>query len=196
MARIIEILLDEHRNIEKLLLVLEQELNVFDHAESPDYEILQTAVEYFLEYPEKYHHPKEDIIFEKLKMRNPAAAAGIGDAESEHHLETRRLHRFAQAIDAILAGREYPRQNFHDVVRDFIDHQRQHMQKEEEFLYPAAIKDLRAEDWTEIDARLNDKNDPLFDEVREKKFDNLRQTVLRWEQETQADRPNIDRMQN
>jgi hemerythrin-like domain-containing protein len=196
MARLIEILLEEHRNIEKLLLVLEQELNVFDHTESPDYEILQTVVEYFLEYPEKYHHPKEDIIFEKLKLRDPTAAASIGDAEAEHQLETTRLHRFAQAIEDILAGREYPRQSFHNIVSDFIDYQRQHMQKEEKFLYPAAIKGLRNEDWVEIDTRLNSKNDPLFDELREKRFDALRQTVLRWEKETQANRGNADRLQN
>ena len=188
MARIIEILLDEHRNIEKLLLVLEQELNVFDHTEVPDYEILQAIVEYFLEYPESYHHPKEDIIFEKLKVRDPTAVASIGDAEAEHQIETRRLHGLAQAINAILAGREYPRQSFHDVVRDFIDHQRQHMHKEEKLLFPAALKSLRPEDWVEIDARLNSKNDPLFDGDRGKKFDTLRQTVLRWEQETQANR--------
>ncbi|MGB7617243.1 MAG: hypothetical protein WCF66_07415 [Pseudolabrys sp.] len=78
-------------------------------------------------------------------------------------------------------------------MRDFIDHQRQHMHKEEQLLYPAAIKGLRAEDWVEIDARLNNKKDPLFDRVAEKKFDALRQTVLQWERETQANRANVDR---
>ena len=193
MSRLIEILLKEHRNIEKLLRVLEQELDVFDRPESPDYEILQAVVEYFQDYPESYHHPKEDIVFEKLKLRDPSAVARIGDVKAEHQLETKRLRRFAQAINDILAGREYPRQSFHNVVRDFIDHQRQHMHSEEQLLYPAAIKGLRAEDWAEIESRLNNRKDPLFDGVAEKKFDALRQTVLRWERETQANRANVDR---
>ena len=193
MSRLVEILLEEHRNIEKLLHVLEQELDVFDRTESPDYEILRTIVEYFQDYPESYHHPKEDIVFEKLKLRDPSAVTRIGDVEAEHQLETQRLRRFAQAINDILTGREYPRQGFHNVVRDFIDHQRQHMHKEEQLLYPAVIKGLRAEDWVEIDARLNNKKDPLFDRVAEKKFDALRQTILQWERETQANRANVDR---
>jgi hemerythrin-like domain-containing protein len=193
MSRLIEVLLEEHRNIEKLLHVLEQELDVFDRTESPDYEILRIIVEYFQDYPESYHHPKEDIVFEKLKLRDPSAVARIGDVEAEHQLETQRLRRFAQAINDILAGREYPRRSFHNVVRDFIDHQRQHMHKEEQLLSPAAIKGLRAEDWVEIDARLNNKKDPLFDRVAEKKFDALRQTILQWERETQANRANVDR---
>ena len=37
---VIEILRQEHRNIEKLLLVLERELDVFARGERPDYEVV------------------------------------------------------------------------------------------------------------------------------------------------------------
>ena len=104
--------------------------------------------------------------------------------EAEHQLETKRLQRFAQAVDDILAGREYPRQSFHNAVHEFIEHQRQHMQKEERLLFPAAVKALQPDDWAEIDARLNDRKDPLFDGAIESKFHALRQTILRWEQES------------
>jgi hemerythrin-like domain-containing protein len=39
MIEIIEILRQEHRNLEKLLRVMEQELRVFDRGERPDYEV-------------------------------------------------------------------------------------------------------------------------------------------------------------
>jgi hemerythrin-like domain-containing protein len=195
MARIIDILLDEHRNIEKLLLVLEQELDVFDHSQSPDYEILQAIIDYFQDYPESYHHPKEDLVFAKLKLRDPAAVARIGDMEAEHKSETRRLERFAQVVEGILAGREYSRQSFHNLVREFIEYQRAHMRKEEQLLFPAAVEALQPADWAEIDARLNNRNDPLCDGAIEGKFDALRQTVLRWEQESQADRVKADHVQ-
>src|SRR5664279_5337383 len=78
MSNIIQILLEEHRNIDKLLLVLEHELEVFDRSEEPDYEILQAVIQYFQDYPESCHHPKEDMVFEKLKVRDPAAANRIG----------------------------------------------------------------------------------------------------------------------
>jgi hemerythrin-like domain-containing protein len=188
MSRIIEILVDEHRNIEKLLHVLEQELKIFDGSESPDYEILQAIIDYFQDYPESYHHPKEDIVFEKLKLRDPAAARQIGDAEAEHQVETNRLRQFARAVEDVLAGREFPRQTFHNIVHDFIEHQRQHMAKEEHLRFPSAIKALRPEDWAEINARLNNRKDPLFDETTEKKFHALQQTIVRWEQETEGNR--------
>jgi hemerythrin-like domain-containing protein len=188
MSRIIEILLEEHRNIEKLLLVLEQELEVFARSERPDYEILQAIIQYFQDYPESCHHPKEDMVFKQLKVRDPAAAKRIGDVEAEHQVETKRLLGFAQAVEHILAGREFLRQAFHNVVHDFIEHQRQHMDKEERLLFPAAIKALRLEDWAEIDARLNDRKDPLFNGVIENKFYALQRTILQWEWETETNR--------
>src|SRR3974390_2868502 len=187
-TKFIELLLEEHRNIKKLLHVLEQELDVFDHSDSPDYEILQAIIEYFQDYPESYHHPKEDMVFEKLKLRDPALAARIGDVEDEHEVETKRLQNFAQAVNDILAGREFLRKNFHDIVLNFIEHQRRHMDKEELLLFPAAVKALLAEDWAETDARLTDRPDPLFGADGPKKFHALQKTILRWERETQANR--------
>jgi hemerythrin-like domain-containing protein len=188
MSNIIQILLEEHRNIDKLLLVLERELDVFDRSEEPDYEIFQAVIQYFQDYPENCHHPKEDMVFEKLKALDAAAADRVGDAEADHRVETLRLRRLVEAVEDILAGREFLRQTFHDVVHEFIAHQRQHMDKEERLLFPAAIKGLRPEDWADIDARLNDRKDPLFNGVIETKFQALQRTILRWEREAESSR--------
>src|SRR5262245_58724694 len=48
---IIDLLRQEHRNIEKLLRVLEQELNVFDRGERPDYEVIGAVIAYFEVHP-------------------------------------------------------------------------------------------------------------------------------------------------
>jgi hemerythrin-like domain-containing protein len=193
MPKIIEILLEEHQNIEKLLLVLEHELDLFDRGARPDYEILQSIIQYFQDYPESCHHPKEEMIFAKLQARDPDAARGFGDVEAEHELETKRLHSFARAVDSVLADQEFLRENFHLAVRDFIAHQRQHLEKEERLLFPAAVKALQPEDWAAIDARLDAREDPLFNSVVEEKFHNLQKTILRWEQETEETRAAIVR---
>ena len=188
MPKIINLLLEEHQNIEKLLRVVEHELEIFDSSGRPDYEILQTIIQYFQDYPQSCHHPKEEMIFQKLKTRDPAAAQRFGDVEAEHEVETRRLQSFARAVDSVLADQEFLRESFHLAVHDFVAYQREHLRKEELLLFPAAAKVLLPEDWAEIDARLDDRKDPLFDSVVEEKFHNLQNTILRWEQETEEAR--------
>jgi hemerythrin-like domain-containing protein len=188
MTRLIDVLREEHRNIEKLLGVLEQELGVFDRRERPDYETLQAVVDYFAEYPARCHHPKEDMIVDVLKMRDPAAARAVGDIESDHRQEDERLRRLAHTIENVRTGGELPRQAVDDVVRDFIAHERRHIEAEERALFPAAIKVLRPADWARIDARMSDARDPLFNTTVEQKFRALAERILQWEQENEADR--------
>jgi len=87
MTAFIEVLRQEHRNIESLLRVLERELSVFDRGERPDYEVVLAVIDYFKGYPDSCHHPREDMIVEKLKVRDPVAAATIGDLEAETRRE-------------------------------------------------------------------------------------------------------------
>jgi hemerythrin-like domain-containing protein len=47
---IIERLSQEHRNIEKLLAILERELEVFDRGDRPDYEVIRAVISYFEVY--------------------------------------------------------------------------------------------------------------------------------------------------
>jgi hemerythrin-like domain-containing protein len=187
MPKIIDTLLEEHQNIQKLLVVLERELEIFDRSGRPDYEILQSIIQYFQDYPERCHHPKEEMIFEKLKARDPAAAKRFGDVEAEQGLKPDVCAAF-HAVEYVLADQEFLRQSFHLAVHDFIEHLREHLKKEEQLLFPAALRALRPEDWTEIDARLDDRKDPLFDSVVEERFHNLGKTILRWERETEESR--------
>ena len=147
---IIERLSREHRNIETLLAVLERELEIFDRGDRPDYEVIRAIISYFEVYPELYHHPQEDLVFAKLKLRDPAAAAKVGDLAREHQKGAERLRRVAHAVDNVLADREILRQNVDPIVRDFIEHERRHMMMEDRDFFPAALKALEPQDWTEI----------------------------------------------
>jgi hemerythrin-like domain-containing protein len=191
MTRMLERLRDEHRDIERLLDVLEDEVKVFDRRERPDYEVIEAIISYFQDYPDCCHHPKEDMIFDKLKARDPPAAKRIGNVEAEHRQETERLDRVAKVVRNVLLGRDIVRQTLSDVMRDFLDHQRAHMAMEERTLFPAAEKALRSEDWREIDLKWNDKTETLFNAAMEEKLQSLRDRILRWGRENKESR--IDR---
>ena len=183
MTRIIETLREEHRNIDELLLVLEQELDVFDRNERPDYEIIQAVIDYFQDYPDCCHHPKEDMIFEQLKARDPVAAERVGDLEAEHYNEGKRLRRVADVVRNILTDHVVLRQTFDDVMRDFIEHERKHMEMEERLFFSAAVNALRPEDWAGIDAKWSGRKDSMFDVAIEERCQSLRERILHWRRE-------------
>ena len=70
---------------------------------------MQSVIEYFQDYPDCCLHPKEDLIFGKLRARDPITAASVGDLEAEHAKGSNRLRRVAQTVEGVLADREIPR---------------------------------------------------------------------------------------
>jgi hemerythrin-like domain-containing protein len=185
---IIERLSQEHRNIEALLAVLEHEFEIFDRGDHPDYEVIRAIISYFELYPEIYHHPPEELVLAKLELRDPAAAARLGDLRLEHQKGTDRLRRVAQAIDGVLADREILRQNVDNIVRDFIESERRHITIEDRDFFPAALKALKPDDWSEIASASVDHDDPLFSEAAEETFGALRERMLQIECESEVAR--------
>ena len=188
MIEIIEILRQEHRNIEKLLHVMEQELSVFDRGERPDYEVLGAVIEYFKDYPDSCHHPKEDIIYEKFKARAPARAASIADLQAEHRYGAMQLRRVAQAIDSVLNDQELLRENVHRIVRDFIENERSHIALEDELIFPVILDTLRPDDWADIALTLADRYGPPHDADFEEQFSTLRRNILDLEEDAASRR--------
>ena len=85
---------------------------MFDRGDRPDYEVVLAVIDYFKDYPDSCHHPKEDMIVEKLKARDPVAVATIGGLAGEHQEGTRRLRRVAQAVERVLNDQDLLRHPF------------------------------------------------------------------------------------
>jgi hemerythrin-like domain-containing protein len=177
---ILDAIHEEHANMAKMLDALERQLAVFDAGETPDYDIVRGVVEYCTGYPELYHHPKEDLVFERLKARDPAAAAEVGDLPGEHGELTVQSRRLQEAVAAVLSDLEVPRGPFDETLREFLDAYRRHMEMEERAFLPAARRALSADDLAELQDRLDHPDDPLFGAPGEERFAALRQDILNW----------------
>ena len=186
MSAIIDLLLQEHRSLARLLKALEHQLAVFDRGETPDYEVVNGVLDYCRTYSDGYHHPKEDLVFARLQQRDPAAAEAFGDLAGEHVALAELTGRLASTVSDVLAEAEIPRARFDSQARDFLDNYWAHMRKEEEVFFPAALEALSEADWKELDGRVTSPDDPLFGGAAEERFGPLRAHLLAWDAETRA----------
>ena len=175
--RMVEVLKREHANLTHILDLLEREIDTFDRAGRPDYEIVEAILAYFLGYPDACHHPKEDAVLSKLRARDPDAAAAVGDLESEHRELAALTRRLADSVDQVLMEVELPRGWLTEAGRRFVAAYRRHMEQEEATFFPAAVRALTPQDWAEIAERTIDPEDPLFGARTEKRFEALRREI-------------------
>ena len=167
MSLTMDMLREEHLSMSRLLDSLEQQICQFEQAKDVDYDLVTQIVDYFRSFPDLYHHPKEDLIFQKLQERNPAQAKAFANLESEHEECAKRLFIFARAVVGVLIETEIPREDFVRMARDFTDNERRHMSGEEDRFFPTAMQYLTAEDWAEIDSRVSKLPDPISELQRE-----------------------------
>lgn len=180
MTDILDDIHEDHANMAQMLNALERQLQVFDAGETPDYDIVQGVVEYCHDYPHLYHHPKEDLVFERLQTVDPEAAARVGDLPGEHEALAALVRRLKEAVGAVLDDLEVPRGRFDETLREFLDTYRRHMNEEERVFLPAARRALGADDLTAIAARLSRPDDPLFGAPSEERFAALSRDILAW----------------
>ena len=181
MTSVIDTLREEHRNITRLLDALEHQTEFLAGAAAPDYETLQAIADYFCDYPDRCHHPKENAVFERLRAKYPDEAAAIGDLAGEHRDAAARVRRFRDNIQGLYRDAVVPRDALVSAARSFVDAERRHMRMEEERFFPLAARKLSAQDWAAIEDRLSNERDPVFGARIEDDFAALRERLLAWE---------------
>lgn len=177
MTDILSVLQDEHENMRRLLSVLRRQLAVLDNEGNPDYSLIQTILDYSLEYSSLYHHPKEDLVFARLRDQFPGVIDTINDLEEEHRKLAASTRLFAEVVKTVCNGAEVPRDYVMWLAQDFLDVSENHMHIEDTTLFPLAEKLLTEADWAEIAAQATDRDDPLFGPVVEDMYRPLRDQI-------------------
>ncbi len=174
---------EEHLNLSRLLDALDHQISVFAAAARPDYDVICGIADYFLDYPDRRHHPKENVVFEVLADGHPDATSGLGDLMREHRTIHEQAVRFRNVVGALLNDVDIARSTIVGAAGQFIDAQRRHMRLEEDLFFPVAESLLSADAWSAIEQRILGESDPLFGDADDKRFAVLRERLLAWERE-------------
>ena len=174
MTQTILLLRIEHHQMADILDIAEAQLNL--DAEM-DTDIIRDIVEYFCEYPDRCHHPVEDLVFRSIEKRDPDRAATVARLLHNHAGISELTKKLRSVFDSFVAAGTADDDDLRSVAREFVDTYRAHMKSEEEAFFPLALEALSGADWAEIEYVLFDASDPLYDKEAVTRFRSLRETI-------------------
>jgi len=186
MASIIDSLRSDHSRMTKLLDALERQIGAFDEGGTLDFEIADGVLHYCLTYPDRHHHPREDLVFDQLKIRAPGEAATIGDLTQEHEKLADLTRRFGETLSAVEQDIPMERHEFIDVANAFLKGYRHHIMMEEKHFFPMAQRYLTPEDWRAVTEQVQPASDPLFDSREDDRFNALFEDIVAWDRHLPA----------
>jgi hemerythrin-like domain-containing protein len=178
MVLIIDQLGRDHRNLRLILDIIEEEMNAYKDARVPDFDLLRMIAEYTLDYPDLVHHPMEDLVFERLVVRDPDAKSVVGHLVREHQQLSELTRRFAAAISDAANDVELPREWLDSLAREYLLANRMHMETEEKHFFPRALAMLTSEDWAEIALSVASTDDPVFGKTVARTYVSLYERIL------------------
>lgn len=187
MAAVIDALREEHRNMALLLGALEYQIDVFAQSGPPDYDVVCGISAYFLDYPDKCHHPKENSIYHQVIQWHDRELYVVGDLLFEHKIIHDSALQFRDAVKALLNDTDIARSTVVDAAREFIDTERRHMKREEEYFFPLVERVLTPLEWSQVEGELTSGPDPIFGGRAEQKFNAVRERLLAWQREYQEE---------
>ncbi len=159
----IEKLVNEHKNILKGISILESSSNKLESGEAISSDIFAGLIDFIRNYADKYHHAKEeDILFVSMEKAGfPVQAGPVGVMLAEHDEGRGYLQAMEKANLRYASGETAVINEIVENARGYIYLLRQHINKEDNILYPMAQNALGQ---SGIDAMV-----PKFDQVEKEK---------------------------
>ncbi len=167
----------EHEYFQRLLALLQGQLDLFHRGERPNYELMLDILAYLREYGDAFHHPREDEAFARLAKRRPDLELELARLRQEHRVIARAGERLVELLNEALDGAVVARAEVEVAAATYLVYYGNHIAKEDELVLGRAAELLTPEDWQAVRHCTPAPADPLFGERPQERYRALRRRI-------------------
>lgn len=170
---IMQELREDHRNMAVILDLLDNVIGMASSGKDPNFQLLAEIMRYMTVYPDAVHHPKEDIVYERLRSERADLAEGLDDVNEDHRAIAELGSRLRDDVEAVIAGAAVGRQKLIDDASAYVTRLRAHMQWEEGDLFKRIDSMLDAQPMEFDVSQYAHVRDPVFELQGDYEFERL-----------------------
>ncbi len=167
----------EHSHFARLLDLLEQQVVAFHADDGPNYELMLDIVSYLRYFPDRYHHPREDVAFARMAKRDPELKPLIDRLLQEHRVIAAAGSELLKYLEQVVEDVMVERAKVEAAAATYLVYYRGHLALEDRDIVPHAEKLLTPQDWDAVRAAVPAGPDPLFGENFEPRYRELRRQI-------------------
>lgn len=138
----------ENSYLNQQLNTVQLQVDRWQPRHKPDYSLLYNTMQQLHDFPHDVAQPKEDLVYRRLMERDADEAEEFAEVRDQHEhihdMSSRLLHHLNDISHGVKPAR---RDRLRPQLQRFIDAFRQHIDLEENEIFPTAEKHLLANDW-------------------------------------------------
>jgi hemerythrin-like domain-containing protein len=178
MRPLLDILLAEHRDLGRLVALLDRQPSLQADPDAPNIGLLVDALFYLTRFPDVTHHPLEDRIAERLLRRHALDPDLCAEIETQHVRLARQGLDLMRDLEGALRRESMSMELVASNIRLYAERLRHNMAFEELVLFPAASRSLDDDDWHLIEPSAQSRPpDPLFHSAVQERFAELHRAI-------------------
>jgi hemerythrin-like domain-containing protein len=181
MAGLLNQLRMDHINYSRLLNLLEIDITAVEAGEKADYLRMKDIMKYMINYPDAFHHPLEEILFDKLDDLDRDEVETLKQLRKEHA----RLGELGKKLEDLLqkatAGSIVSRDEILKAAVEYRETMRRHLLTEERWIFPLIEATLKPADWDDALEKTGDVRDPIFGDAVAEEYRHLFEDITRKE---------------
>ena len=154
---------EDHNNMLIVLDLLDGLVDEMSKGKDPDFELFDEIMRYMTVYQDAVHHPKEDIVYRKLRGARPDLAERLDHVPDDHKDIAWLGNRLRDEVEAIIAGAAVRREKMIEDTAAYVSRQRNHIGWEEADLFKRVDKMLAADDHAVDVSAFAHIKDPVFE---------------------------------
>ncbi|MDX1732713.1 MAG: hemerythrin domain-containing protein [Halioglobus sp.] len=170
----------EHRHMATVMQLFTAQLDTIEAGELVDPHLVYEIMDYMVTWPDRFHHPREDLIYARVAELDPAGADEVDTLQRDHDNTARRGREVLESVEAWRAG-QITGDGLLKLGRDYVEHIYEHMNLEEKVVFPHIESVLSNQDWRDLEAedQLEAVSLPIFGPRVQREFRNMTRKLRR-----------------
>jgi hemerythrin-like domain-containing protein len=170
----------EHRHMGSVMQLFTDQLKAIEGGELVDTHVVYEIMEYMVTWPDRFHHPREDLIYARVAEADARAADDVDTLQRDHDHTAKRGREVLRDIERWRLG-EVSGEIVIKSGRNYVDHIHEHMNLEEKLVFPRIEATLNHQDWRELteDDELRAVSVSVFGPRVQREFRNMTRKLRR-----------------
>jgi hemerythrin-like domain-containing protein len=139
----------EHHHMGTVMQLFADQLDAIEGGELVDTHVVYEIMYYMVTWPDRFHHPREDLIYARVAEVNPASADDVDTLQRDHDHTAKLSRGVLQDIERWRLG-EVSGGVVVKSGRAYVERIYEHMNVEEKVVFPRIEETLTLQDWRDL----------------------------------------------
>jgi hemerythrin-like domain-containing protein len=152
MQNILKTIRAEHKHINQVLNILDQQLLGYCQGESADFNLVTDSIDFLQSYLESEIETGERLLYKMLEERNNKMHTVVEKLGQDYSILEKNINKLSGTINEITMDAFFPRSYVYEQSQALISVYKEYIELKEDILLPATNKTLQKNDWLKFES--------------------------------------------